>query len=148
MAEGADPSLLSAADAGGGGHGYVLDLPDLGRLRLGDTVYLMREGPRTFGLLFARDGSARPCTLILLLQRGDGHRAWRATVARVTRQGEQSRDGLGASFLFDTRLWGENELEGGLTARVARRGGSAWRQASTGTLQEACLPIRRAWTSA
>ena len=116
VAEGADPSLLSADSFGGGEAGY-LDLPILGRLKLDDTVYLMREGPRTFGMVFARDSAARPCTLTLRLRQTDG--AWRATVERVTREGAHSRDGVGASFLFGSRQWRENEFEDELSASGA-----------------------------
>jgi hypothetical protein len=101
-AEGAAPSLLStnthtSADA------QMLALPDLGRLRLADTVYLMRAGPKTVGLLFARDLFARTCLLTLDLRPTDGAVAWRATVERVTRAGAHSSDGVGASFLFYPR---------------------------------------------
>jgi hypothetical protein len=81
----------------------VLALPDLGRLRLADTVYLAREGPRTVGVMFARDGSARTCLLTLDLRPTDGAVAWRATVERVTREGVHSSDGVGASFLVYPR---------------------------------------------
>jgi hypothetical protein len=101
-AEGAAPSLLStegrnSADA------QMLILPDLGRLSLGDTVYLVREGTKTIGLLFARDVSARTCLLTLDLRPTDGAVAWYATVKRVTREGAHSSDGVGASFLFHSR---------------------------------------------
>jgi hypothetical protein len=94
------PALLSAAALGGAADGHKLALPDLGRLSLADTVYVTREGPRTIGLLFARDRSARTCLLTLDLRPTDDHLAWRATVERVTREGTHSRDGVGASFLF------------------------------------------------
>jgi hypothetical protein len=81
----------------------MLVLPDLGRLRLADTVYLAREGPRTIGVMFARDVSARTCLLTLDLRPSDGAVAWRATVERVTRAGLHSSDGVGASFLFYPR---------------------------------------------
>ena len=81
----------------------MLALPDLGRLRLADTVYLTREGAKTVGLLFARDGSARTCLLTLDLRPTDGAVAWRATVERVTREGVHSSDGVGASFLVYPR---------------------------------------------
>jgi hypothetical protein len=88
----------------GGAYGQILALPDLGRLRLGDTVYLTREGLRTIGLLCARDGSARTCLLTLDLRPPDGAAVgWRATVERVTRDGMHSRDGVGSSFLFYPR---------------------------------------------
>ena len=95
------PSLRSTAV--GGGEGQVVVLPDLGRLRLADTVFLTCEGTRTIGLLFARDRSARTCLLTLDLRPTDGALAWCATVARITREGEHSPDGLGASFLFYPR---------------------------------------------
>jgi hypothetical protein len=81
----------------------MLALPDLGRLRLADTVYLMQEGPKTVGLLFARDVSARTCLLTLDVRPTDGAVAWRATVKRVTREGVHSSDGVGTSFLFYPR---------------------------------------------
>ena len=101
-AEGAAPPLLSI-DAHSGADPQMLALPELGRLRLADTVYLMREGPKTFGLLFARDVSARTCLLTLDMRPTDGAVAWRATVERVTRDGAHSSDGVGASFLFYPR---------------------------------------------
>jgi hypothetical protein len=88
----------------GGTYGQILALPDLGRLTLADTVYLTHEGPRTIGLLWACDRSARTCLLTLDLRPSDGAAvAWRATVERVTRDGMHSRDGLGESFLFYPR---------------------------------------------
>jgi hypothetical protein len=81
----------------------MLTLPDLGRLRLADTVYLTRAGAKTVGLLFARDVSARTCLLTLDLRPNDGAVAWHATVECVTREGAHSSDGVGASFLFDPR---------------------------------------------
>ena len=81
----------------------MLALPNLGQLRLANTVYLTRAGPRTVGLLFARDRSARTCLLTLDLRPTDGTVAWRATVQRVTREGVHSSDGVGASFLFYPR---------------------------------------------
>jgi hypothetical protein len=81
----------------------MLALPDLGRLRLADTVYLTREGPKTVGVMFARDLSARTCLLTLVLRPDDGAVAWRATVERVTREGMHSSDGVGATFLFYPR---------------------------------------------
>jgi hypothetical protein len=84
--------------------GQILALPDLGRLRLADTVYLTHDGPTTIGLLCARDRSARTCLLTLDLRPPDGAAVgWRATVKRVTRDGMHSRDGVGASFLFYPR---------------------------------------------
>lgn len=88
---------------GGGPHVQLLALSGLGRLRLADTVYLTREGPRTVGFLFARDRSARTCLLTLDLRPTDGAVAWRATVERVTCEGVHSSDGVGASFLFHPR---------------------------------------------
>jgi hypothetical protein len=85
----------------------MLALPDLGTLTLEDTVYLTGEGPRTIGLLFARDRLARTCVLVLKLKRSNGGLAWQATVTGVTRAGERSSDGVGASFLFHTRHWRE-----------------------------------------
>jgi hypothetical protein len=81
----------------------MLSLPDLGRLRLADTVYLLEEGTKTIGLLFARDVSARTCLLTLNLRPTDGAVAWRATVECVTREGAHSGDGVGTSFLFYPR---------------------------------------------
>jgi hypothetical protein len=81
----------------------MLILPDLGWLRLANTVYLTREGVNTVGLLFARDVSARTCLLTLDLRPTDGAVAWHATVQRVTREGANSSDGIGASFLFYPR---------------------------------------------
>jgi hypothetical protein len=81
----------------------MLTLPDLGRLRLADTVYLTRAGAKTVGLLFARDVSARTCLLTLDLRPTDGAVAWRATVESVTREGAHSSGGVGASFLFYPR---------------------------------------------
>jgi hypothetical protein len=81
----------------------MLTLPDLGRLRLADTVYLTRAGTKTVGLLFARDVSARTCLLTLDLRPTDAAVAWRATVECVTRDGAHSSDGVGASFLFYPR---------------------------------------------
>jgi hypothetical protein len=81
----------------------MLTLPDLGRLRLANTVYLTQEGTKTVGLLFARDVSARTCLLTLDLRPSDGVVAWRATVECVTREGADSSDGVGASFLFYPR---------------------------------------------
>ena len=101
-AEGAAPSLLST-DLHNSGDAQMLALPDLGRLRLANTVYLTQEGPKTLGLLFARDVSARTCLLTLDLRPTDGAVAWRATVERVTRDGSHSSDGVGASFLFYAR---------------------------------------------
>ena len=102
-AERAAPSLLStyarnSADA------QIVMFPDLGRLRLADTVYLLEEGTKTVGLVFARDVSARTCLLTLDLRPTDGAVAWHATVERVTREGAHSSDGVGASFLFYPRL--------------------------------------------
>ena len=82
----------------------LLALPDLGPLRLAGTVYLTREGPRTLGLLFACDRLARTCLLALNLERSNGDSAWQATVTAVTRNGERSPDGVGASFLFYSHL--------------------------------------------
>ncbi len=81
----------------------VLALPELGRLRVAGTVFLIREGQKTIGLLFARDCSARTCLLTLNLRPTDDILAWRATVERVTREGAHSCDGIGASFLFYDR---------------------------------------------
>jgi hypothetical protein len=81
----------------------MLALPHLGRLRLADTVYLTREGPKMVGVMFARDLSARTCLLTLDLRPTDGAVAWRATVERVTREGVHSSHGVGASFLFYPR---------------------------------------------
>jgi len=81
----------------------MLALPDLGRLRLADTVYLTGAGTKTVGLLFARDLSARTCLLTLDLRPTEGAVAWHATVERVTREGAHSSDGVGASFLFYPR---------------------------------------------
>lgn len=78
----------------------VLALPELGRLRVAGTVFLLREGPNTIGLLLARDRSARTCLLTLNLRPTDDPKAWRATVERVVCEGTHSRDGVGASFLF------------------------------------------------
>lgn len=91
---------LSAGEAE---DGHVLALPELGRLSLGGTVYLVHEGPGTIGLLFARDRSARTCLLTLNLRPSHGDLAWHATVERVTREGVHSSDGLGAAFLFYPR---------------------------------------------
>ena len=82
----------------------LLALPDLGPLRLAGTVYLVHEGLRTIGLLFARDRRARSCLLALNLERSNGDLAWQATVTGVTRDGERSPDGVGASFLFYSHL--------------------------------------------
>ena len=101
-AEGAALSLLSI-DAHGSADAQVLALPDLGRLKLADTVYLTRQGTKTVGLLFARDVSARTCLLTLDLRPTDGTVAWHATVERVTREGVHSSDGVGGSFLFYPR---------------------------------------------
>jgi hypothetical protein len=101
-AEGAAPSLLST-DAHNSADAQMLTLPDLGWLRLANTVYLTREGAKTVGLLFARDVSARTCLLTLDLRPTDGTVAWRATVECVTREGAHSSDGVGASFLFYPR---------------------------------------------
>jgi hypothetical protein len=88
----------------GGKYGQMLALPDLGQIRLADTVYVAREGPKTIGFLCARDRSARTCLLTLDLRPSDGPAvAWRATVERVTREGVHSADGVGASFLFYPR---------------------------------------------
>jgi hypothetical protein len=92
-----DPDAHRSADA------RLLALPDLGRLKLADTVYLTRQGPKTVGLLFARDVSARTCLLTLDLRPTDSAVAWHATVERVTREGAHSSDGVGASFLFYPR---------------------------------------------
>jgi hypothetical protein len=100
--EGPAPSLLST-DVHNSADIQMLTLPDLGRLRLADTVYLTREGRKTVGLLFARDVSARTCLLTLHLRPTDGTVAWHATVECVTREGLYSRDGVGASFLFYPR---------------------------------------------
>ena len=102
----ADHGTVSSSTAvrAGGKYGQMLTLPDLGRLRLADTVYLTREGPKTIGLLCARDRSARTCLLTLDLRPSVGPAVpWRATVERVTREGVQSPDGVGASFLFSPR---------------------------------------------
>ena len=97
-------ALAQTAVRVGGTYGQILALPDLGRLTLADTVYLTNEGPRTIGLLWARDRSARTCLLTLDLRLSDGAAvAWRATVERVTRDGVHSRDGVGESFLFYPR---------------------------------------------
>ena len=101
-AEAAVTSLLSTG-VRGSADAQMLALPDLGRLRLADTVYLMQEGPKTVGLLFARDVSARTCLLTLDLRLTDRAVAWCATVERVTRDGAHSSDGVGASFLFHPR---------------------------------------------
>jgi hypothetical protein len=82
------------------GDDQLLALPDLGPLRLAGTVYLAHEGARTIGLLFARDRLARSCLLAMNLVRSNGDLAWQATVTGVTRDGERSPDGVGASFLF------------------------------------------------
>lgn len=101
-AEETAPSPLSTY-AHSNADAQMLTLPDLGRLRLADTVYLTRDGTKTVGLLFARDVSARTCLLTLDLRPTDGAVAWRATVECVTREGAHSPDGVGASFLFDPR---------------------------------------------
>jgi hypothetical protein len=85
-------------------YGQLLALPDLGPLRLADTIYLTREGPRTIGLLFARDRLARSCLLALNLERSNGDLAWQATVTGVTRDGERRPNAVGASFLFYSQL--------------------------------------------
>jgi hypothetical protein len=100
------PAVLPRAILGGSEHDRLLALPDLGELKLAETLYFQREGPRTVGLLFARDGLARTCLLTLSLERSNGDLAWLATVAGVTRDGKRSADGLGASFLFHTRQSG------------------------------------------
>ena len=88
----------------GGTYGQILALPDLGPLRLADTVYLTQEGLKTIGLLWGCDRSARTCLLTLDLRPSDCVAvAWRATVERVTREGVHSHDGVGASFLFYPR---------------------------------------------
>ena len=97
------PSVLPTAIFGGSEHDRLLALPDLGELKLAETLYFLREGRRTIGLLFARDHLARTCLLTLSLERSNGDLAWLATVAGVTREGKRSADGLGASFLFQTR---------------------------------------------
>ena len=81
----------------------MLTLPDLGRLRLADTVYLLEESTKTIGLLFAHDVSATTCLLTLDLRPNDDTMAWHATVECVTRDGAHSSDGVGASFLFYPR---------------------------------------------
>jgi hypothetical protein len=101
-AEAAVTSLLSTG-VRGSADAQMLALPNLGRLRLADTVYLTREGAKTVGLLFARDGSARTCLLTLDLRLTDRDVAWCATVEGVTREGVHSSDGVGASFLFCAR---------------------------------------------
>jgi hypothetical protein len=101
------PSALPTAIFGGSEHDRLLALPDLGMLQLAETLYFLREGPRTIGLLFACDRLARTCLLTLSLERSNGDLAWQATVAGVTREGKRSADGLGASFLFHTRPWRE-----------------------------------------
>lgn len=106
-AEGPAVSLLSTAVLGGGADGQALALPDLGRLRLADTVYLTREGPRTIGPLLACDRLARSCLLTLQLQPTDSDLASWATVAGVTCEGARSNDGQGASFLFRSCPWRE-----------------------------------------
>jgi hypothetical protein len=85
-------------------NGLQLALPDLGQLMLAETVYLLPEGRKLIGLLFAHDRLARSCLLTLNLERPDGDLAWQATVAGVTRDGERSPDGVGASFLFHSHL--------------------------------------------
>jgi hypothetical protein len=83
----------------------LLALLDLGPLHLAGTVHLTREGPITIGLLFARDRLARSCLLALNLERSkSGDLAWQATVTGVTRDGERSPEGVGASFLFYSHL--------------------------------------------
>ena len=101
-AEAAVTSLLSTG-VRGSADAQMLALSNLGRLRLADTVFLTREGPKTIGLLFARDVSARTCLLTLDMRPTAGAVAWRATVERVTRDGAHSSDGVGASFLFHPR---------------------------------------------
>jgi hypothetical protein len=101
------PSVLPTAILGGSEHDRLLTLPDLGEITLAETLYFLREGPRTIGLLFACDRRARTCLLTLSLERSNGDLAWQATVAGVTREGKRSADGLGASFLFHTRQWRE-----------------------------------------
>jgi hypothetical protein len=103
----AAPSLLSTAVLVDAERDRLLALPDLGELKLGDTVYLLHEGGGTTGLLFACDRLSRSCILTLNLQRPSGNLAWRATVEGVTREGERSIDGIGASFLFQRRHWRE-----------------------------------------
>ena len=103
---GADDRPLNRSTAArvGGTYGQLLALPDLGLLTLADTVYLTQEGPRTIGLLWACDRSARTCLLTLDLRPWDRAAvAWRATVERVTRDGMHSRNGVGESFLFYPR---------------------------------------------
>jgi hypothetical protein len=81
----------------------VLALPELGRLRIAATVFVLREGPNTIGLLLTRDRSARTCLLTLNLRPTDDPKPWRATVERVMCEGGHSHDGVGASFLFYDR---------------------------------------------
>jgi len=102
-------SPLSAAVPVGIDNNHLLALPELGPLKLADTVYLMYEGPRAMGLLFARDRLARSCLLTLNLKPKNNDLAWQATVVGVTREGERSPDGVGASFLFHTRHWRETK---------------------------------------
>jgi hypothetical protein len=94
---------LLSTDAHNSADAQMLTLPDLGRLRLADTVYLTRVGTKTVGLLFGRDVSARTCLLTLDLRPTNNTVAWRATVECVTREGAHSSDGVGASFLFYPR---------------------------------------------
>jgi hypothetical protein len=101
------PALLSTGVLVDAERDRLVALPDLGELSLGDTVYLLHEGGSTTGLLFARDRLSRTCILSLNLRRPSGNLAWQATVAGVTREGERSIDGLGASFLFQRRQWRE-----------------------------------------
>ena len=99
-----DPLSRSTAVRVGGTYGQLLALADVGLLTLADTVYLTQEGPKTIGLLWACDRSARTCLLTLDLRPSGGAAvAWRATVERVTRDGMHSRDGVGESFLFYPR---------------------------------------------
>jgi hypothetical protein len=81
----------------------VVALSGLGRLMLADTVYVAEDGPRTIGLLFASDRSARTCLLTLDLRPSEGPAAWLATVESVTRAGVPSSEGIGASFAFSPR---------------------------------------------
>jgi len=99
------PGLRRAAEADGvrASEVQMVALSGLGRLSLADTVYVAKEGPRTIGLLFARDRFARTCLLTLDLRANEVPAAWLATVESVTRAGVASSEGVGASFVFSAR---------------------------------------------
>lgn len=111
------PASPLSPGANGFGRGDVVEFPQLGRLRISDSLYVMHDGSSTIGLLVGRDRLDQTCVVTLSLKRTNGPSNWRGTVQRITRKGGHSDEAIGTSFSVAGR---GGDAEGVLEAASVR----------------------------